>query len=105
MRDAFRQIQDLVLQGGEATPRPSSPWAPRLPAASRGLSCPFPTAYDVVSRAFGLCRPLSGRKDLVQLFGFARNAFTVLAMMDYPYPTDFLGHLPANPVQARRPPL
>ncbi|XP_036453977.1 dipeptidyl peptidase 2 [Colossoma macropomum] len=55
--------------------------------------------YARIQSAFSLCKTPSSPKDIHQLNGFLRNAFTLLAMMDYPYKTSFMSDMPAFPVK------
>ncbi|CAL1615254.1 unnamed protein product [Knipowitschia caucasica] len=55
--------------------------------------------YSLVQQKFGLCATPSTPQDMHQLNGLLRNAFTLMAMLDYPYKTQFMSQLPANPVQ------
>ncbi|XP_062310204.1 dipeptidyl peptidase 2 [Osmerus eperlanus] len=55
--------------------------------------------YSRIQAAFSLCKPPSSQKDIHQLNGLLRNAFTLMAMLDYPYSTHFMGNMPANPVK------
>ncbi|KAM9446192.1 dipeptidyl peptidase 2 isoform 1-T2 [Clarias gariepinus] len=56
-------------------------------------------AYAHIQSAFSLCKTPSSDKDIHQLNGFLRNAFTLLAMMDYPYATSFMSKMPPYPVK------
>ncbi|XDV20895.1 hypothetical protein PO909_026101 [Leuciscus waleckii] len=55
--------------------------------------------YSRIQSAFSLCKTPSTPKDIHQLNGLLRNAFTMLAMLDYPYSTHFMGSMPAFPVK------
>ncbi|XP_037536674.1 dipeptidyl peptidase 2 [Nematolebias whitei] len=55
--------------------------------------------YRRIQAGFSLCQPLSCERDVHQLYGLLRNAFTLMAMLDYPYSTQFMGNMPANPVK------
>ncbi|KAK2149034.1 hypothetical protein LSH36_471g05010 [Paralvinella palmiformis] len=52
-----------------------------------------------ISEVFNLCSPLTQRQHVEHLVGWIRNAFTYLAMLDYPYPTVFMSPLPGHPVK------
>ncbi|XP_047447664.1 dipeptidyl peptidase 2 [Mugil cephalus] len=55
--------------------------------------------YSGIQSGFALCKPPSSAQDIHQLNGLLRNAFTLMAMLDYPYSTHFMGNMPANPVK------
>ncbi|BFZ05933.1 hypothetical protein BsWGS_08972 [Bradybaena similaris] len=70
---AFRQMNDLAAQG------------------QPGL--------DQISAKFQLCNKLTDSASYQHLLGWARNAFVMMAMLDYPYPTGFMAQLPGFPVK------
>uniref|UniRef100_A0A8C9RKX4 Dipeptidyl-peptidase 7 n=1 Tax=Scleropages formosus TaxID=113540 RepID=A0A8C9RKX4_SCLFO len=55
--------------------------------------------YGHIRSAFTLCKTPGSSQDIHQLKGLLRNAFTLMAMLDYPYSTHFMGNMPANPVK------
>ena len=54
--------------------------------------------YETLSNKFALCKPINDDAGYNHLLLWMRNAFTIMAMVDYPYPASFLGTLPAWPV-------
>jgi len=55
--------------------------------------------YSQLTQQFSLCSPISTPAQLEHLILWVVNAFTSISMADYPYPTGFLGNLPAWPVR------
>ena len=49
--------------------------------------------YEKLSSVFHLCPAIHSMADYKHLFAWLRNVFTVLAMMDYPYASQFLAVL------------
>lgn len=56
--------------------------------------------FGAISQKFHLCKELKSKEDYRHLLLWIRNAFGSMAMMDYPYPTDFMANLPTYPVKA-----
>ncbi|TKS78006.1 Dipeptidyl peptidase 2 [Collichthys lucidus] len=56
--------------------------------------------YSRIQSEFSLCKPPSSAQDIHQLNGLLRNAFTLMAMLDYPYSTHFIGEHACQPCQA-----
>ncbi|XP_041956872.1 dipeptidyl peptidase 2 [Alosa sapidissima] len=55
--------------------------------------------YARIQSEFSLCKTPSSAADIHQLSGLLRNAFTLMAMLDYPYKTSFMSSMPPFPVK------
>lgn len=54
-------------------------------------------AYSVISEVFNLCDPIINSTGMYDLRTWLDNAYTYMAMLNYPEETTFLKHLPAWP--------
>ncbi|XP_069939973.1 lysosomal Pro-X carboxypeptidase isoform X1 [Cherax quadricarinatus] len=52
-----------------------------------------------LTQAWSLCKPLKTPQDITSLKNYLVNVWTNLAMVDYPYPANFLAPLPAYPIK------
>lgn len=48
---------------------------------------------------WNLCEPIKSQHNITQLINFVSEVYAAVSMVNYPYPTDFLMPLPANPVK------
>ncbi|KAF6773351.1 hypothetical protein AHF37_07784 [Paragonimus kellicotti] len=57
-----------------------------------------PKSLTSLSQQLRLCKPMETTADFMWMLKWSRNAFVMMAMMDYPSKTSFMADLPAYPV-------
>lgn len=55
-------------------------------------------SYEAMGQIFGLCEAPKKADDVIALIGTVNDSLGTMAMVDYPYPTNFVNPLPAWPV-------
>ena len=58
------------------------------------------STWATLSQIFNTCNPISSQDDVLSISDEINGAIGTMQMVDYPYATDFLGSLPANPVNS-----
>jgi Serine carboxypeptidase S28 len=57
-----------------------------------------PAQFSTLTQIFNTCSPVQTANQVQTIMDTVSNALGTMQMVDYPYATDFLGSLPANPV-------
>ncbi len=63
------------------------------------LIIPKESGKKWIKENWNLCTPLKLKKDVDTLSEWLQEAYEATAMINYPYPTNFLNPVPANPVK------
>lgn len=63
------------------------------------LYCFADTGKAWLSKTWSLCRPLKNQRDVDRLKAWLNEAYCNLAMVNYPYPGNFLANLPGYPIR------
>lgn len=58
------------------------------------------TQWQALDNLFKTCEPITVPEQVDMISDMINNAIGTMQMVDYPYATDFLGSLPANPVNS-----
>ena len=58
----------------------------------------YPAYYQSMKEIFNLCEVPQNSTDVTNLINSLDEAIVSMAMVDYPYPTNFIANLPAWPV-------
>ncbi|OQV22401.1 Dipeptidyl peptidase 2 [Hypsibius exemplaris] len=91
----FRDVTNVFKANEGCEPRVREAFT-----AMDALSKNGKAGFANLTTTFQLCDPLDPNRGYKQLIGWVRNAFASMAMVNYPYPANFLGPLPAWPVNA-----
>ena len=73
----------------------------RLSNWAKNVTAPTP----IISGYFNLCKPLKSYKDIPILMQYVNDAYSYMAMLNYPYPTAFLKNLTSWPANSSCTPL
>lgn len=57
-------------------------------------------SFKTISTAYNTCEPITTRAEVARLAELVEEAFASYTMVNYPYPSNLVGLLPANPVAA-----
>jgi lysosomal Pro-X carboxypeptidase len=58
----------------------------------------IPDSYDQIAKIFNLCKVPTSSVEIDALINTLNGSFGTMAMVDYPYPTDFIEPLPGWPI-------
>ncbi|CAD7935689.1 unnamed protein product [Amoebophrya sp. A120] len=99
VRQAFQELETAFQAAARRTSRSAGVEATSTSSRPTESETATTTTLDEIRKKFQLCQNSLKPSEWSHFMQYARNAWTEMAMCDYPYATDFLAKLPAWPIK------